>query len=169
MDIKSMRSSLFAFFYFLMAVSDAQYSTSLLINPLGFTSTYLVASPLLLSYQNNCIHFNTGLPVLLGASTSKSFIYPCQPASSFTPLKLIVYPNPTQQTATLKATIGDHLDQPVWVHIYTSAGQLIKRWQITCQLLQVGFQMDLTGFSAGIYFIHVQSEWVNGTLQLIKL
>ena len=147
----------------------AQSIPSMLIGGLIGGTSMLATGSVFISYQSDCFQLYNGINIFFTANRSGAFSFPCQPAAVIKPIELTLYPNPTQGGTFLSASITHHLDQYAWVLVYNSFGQLNQKHLIRLQVLQQGLYLNVTSLSAGIYFIKISSEWLNGTIRLVKI
>lgn len=150
-------------------ISLAQPIPSMLIGGLIGGTSMLATGSVFISYQSDCFQLYNGVKIFFTANRSGAFSFPCQSATVIKLIKLALFPNPTQGGAFLSASITHHLDQYAWVLVYNSIGQLNQKHLIRLQVLQQGLYLNVTSLSAGIYFIKVSSEWLNGTIRLVKI
>ena len=78
-----------------------------------------------------------------------------------------LYPNPANALRTLK--VNAPVSGSVQIMVRNAQGQLIKNVQTDGAKLQQGFELDLQGQPAGLYFIEVQTERNTAVLQAVQL
>ena len=71
-----------------------------------------------------------------------------------------VYPNPTSDIITLKGI--NSLTDVSYIHLLDNKGSLLRKIEIN------ETQVDLSSFSAGIYFIEIKHQLGSGRIKVIK-
>ncbi len=80
---------------------------------------------------------------------------------------LSVYPNPTQNVVTLN--YSSYSNQDVTISIYNSLGEIVETSYIG--ELKVGenkFNLDLSPYQKGIYYVNINGDQISKTIKLIK-
>jgi subtilisin family serine protease len=81
-----------------------------------------------------------------------------------------VYPNPLRHDDTLTISPKNpELFQTCQVEVVSSQGQMLAQGTVRFDWLNRTYQADLSGFSAGLYYIRVSSEKKRYTFKVLKL
>ncbi|MGZ3921258.1 MAG: T9SS type A sorting domain-containing protein, partial [Bacteroidia bacterium] len=79
---------------------------------------------------------------------------------------LSMYPNPTQNVATLGVDLKQN--GPIAISVYNMVGQLVTSTKTEGTIGNNQVNVDLTGLASGIYMVKVNVNGVNTTAKLIK-
>lgn len=104
-----------------------------------------------------------GVPNYLTAKNLEIGVVPVDPTS-----EVYIYPNPTSE-GVLKISVDVPIGQKATILIYNLHGQLVFRSEGAVTYASNPVELDVSGFSRGLYIVKVETEGNLKTIRLVKL
>jgi hypothetical protein len=76
-----------------------------------------------------------------------------------------IYPNPAQNSATLKLNLTG--TSKVQVNVLNTVGQIVKTTEAQGQIGTNSINLDLSGLASGIYLVNIKADNASATKKLI--